>query len=232
MCCTYRYHGLAYADEVATAANICLQAYFEGRTITAGDVQKCLDYWKEHIAESGGGPKRDVCCEPHCKVPCCTDCKFCHRYICHPRRDVPYTDENEISEEIKEVYKNYNHLRRKQIAYYEDYQAPVRSSILCQKCGCRRFWGRKGCCFCTEGCNHCGRKAGDPAPPFEHRDVDDECNASAILRNVLGAPPNNVVYRQWEFKDESSKEMIIVTYGGSNSSSSSSSDVEAGIKQN
>jgi hypothetical protein len=111
---------------------------------------------------------------------------------------------------MEEVYEEYNALRRKQIEAYEKYQGPVRSSTFCRKAGCRRFFGRKGCIFCTEGCNHFERKAGDPAPPFDHRDIDDENDASVILRKVLGPPPPNVVYRRWELTE--SNEPVLMTY--------------------
>ena len=45
------------------------------------------------------------------------------------------------------------------------------------------------------------RKAGEPAPPFDHRDMDDENDASIILRKVMGDPPSNVVYTRWEWSD-------------------------------
>jgi len=63
MCCTYRYTGLADADETAFAAGIALQAYFEGRNITRDDMNKCLDHFREKISERTDpeGRKRDVC---------------------------------------------------------------------------------------------------------------------------------------------------------------------------
>jgi hypothetical protein len=226
MCCTYRYYGLARPDEVAAAASICLQAYFEGRTITPDEVKRCLEYWEHHVSESGGGPKRDVCCEPTCRVPCPSDCSFCYAHMCHPRRIIPY-DRDDITDELKEIYGKSNYLLKRQIEYYNKYQGPVRSSTVCRKAGCRRFCGRKGCLFCTEGCDHFDRKAGEPAPPFYHRDVDDENDASVILRKILGPPPNNVVYKRWEFQDESNtNEPTMVTY------SADGVDVEEGHKRN
>ena len=212
MCCTYRYPGFADPDEVAAAASICLQAYFEGRSITPENLQQCLDYWHAHISEAGDGPKRDVCCEPHCILPCPSDCSFYHKYICHPRRKLPVND-YQVTEELKEVFSKSNALRKKQIDHYQHYQGPIRSSTFCRKCGCRRFCGRHGCCFCTEGCDHFDRKSGDPAPPFDHHDVDDENDASVILRKVLGDPPKNVVCRRWEFENESSNDVVLRTYG-------------------
>jgi len=62
-CCSYRYTGLADADETAFAAGIALQAYFEGRKISKEDMDKCLEYYREHISEKTDpeGRKRDVC---------------------------------------------------------------------------------------------------------------------------------------------------------------------------
>jgi len=63
MCCTYRYNGLADADETAFAAGIALQAYFEGRKITREEMNKCLDHYHDNISERTDpeGRKRDVC---------------------------------------------------------------------------------------------------------------------------------------------------------------------------
>jgi hypothetical protein len=74
--------------------------------------------------------------------------------------------------------------------------------------GCRRCFGRKGCCFCTEGCNHFDRKPGDPAPPFDDDDVDDYFDASAILFKVVGPPPPNVVIRRWRWNPEQKKQVL------------------------
>jgi hypothetical protein len=68
--------------------------------------------------------------------------------------------------------------------------------------------GRKGVCFCTEGCNHCDRKAGDPAPPLDVHDFDDECDASTILIKVLGPPPANVCIRRWRWDPELQKNVL------------------------
>ena len=63
MCCTYRYPGLADADETAFAAGIALQAYFEGRKISREEMNMCLEYYHENISERTDpvGRKRDVC---------------------------------------------------------------------------------------------------------------------------------------------------------------------------
>jgi len=90
-------------------------------------------------------------------------------------------------------------------------------------CGCRRCFGRRGCCFCTEGCSkesrefNKSRKAGDPAPPFEHRDWDDDNDASKVLMKVLGDPPKDVMYTRWDY-DEERAENVLVTYPKSSSS--------------
>lgn len=70
--------------------------------------------------------------------------------------------------------------------------------------------------FCTEGCSNCcylrNRQPGDPAPaPFEHRDIDDENDASLVLRKVLGDPPANVAYSRWVY-DEERNEHTLMTY--------------------
>ena len=76
--------------------------------------------------------------------------------------------------------------------------------------GCRRFFGRKGVIFCTEGCTDCDRKAGEPAPPVEHHDFDDELDASTLLMQVLGPPPPNVVIRRWRWDPESQRNILDV----------------------
>jgi hypothetical protein len=86
--------------------------------------------------------------------------------------------------------------------------------------GCRRFCGRRGFLFCTEGTcldrnpnNRCFSKQSlDPAPPFTTRDIDDENDASVVLMKVLGPPPANVRYRRWMWNEEK-KEMEIRVIG-------------------
>lgn len=95
MCfCTYRYPGMADAEEVAFASSIALQAYFEGRKITKEDMDKCVAYWRENISEENDpeGRKRDVCCEPY-YVPFPT-CEWLYEH-CHSKREVPYGDDDE-----------------------------------------------------------------------------------------------------------------------------------------
>jgi hypothetical protein len=97
--CTYRYYGLADADEVTFASSIALQAYFEGRPITAQDMEKCIAFWNENISEQTDpvGRKRKVCCEPY-YIPCLDGTTF---YKCiHHKRNIPYED---ASDETKEV---------------------------------------------------------------------------------------------------------------------------------
>jgi len=200
MCCSYRYYGLADGDEVAAAANIALQAYYEGRAMTKDDMDRCLEYWRTELSElyDPKGKARPVCCKGY-DMPLCR-CLLCYEYVFHQKREIPFKDD-EVTNELAEVYARSEYLRRKQITIYKSFIAKQRTSTVCRKCGCRRCHGRKGCCFCTEGCNHMDRKAGEPAPPFDHRDMDDENDASIILRKVMGDPPSNVVYTRWEWSD-------------------------------
>ena len=144
-CCTYRYEGLADADETAFAAGIALQAYYEGRVITPDDMQKCIRYWKVNISEMEDpiGRKRDVCCEPFC-IPCCT-CLPCYQCT-HHHRNNPFDDEEdpECTAEWMEVYNKYVQLREKQIHNYKTFIGPVRNSTLCRAAGCKRVFGRRG----------------------------------------------------------------------------------------
>ena len=55
------------------------------------------------------------------------------------------------------------------------------------------------------------RKHGDPFPPFEHRDLDDDSDASKILMKVLGDPPKDVIYTRWDY-DEERGENVLVSY--------------------
>jgi hypothetical protein len=99
--CTFTYTGLAHPDEVAFVCSIALQAYFEGRAITKEDMDKCINFWRENIAEESDPirRKRQVCCEPY-YVPC-PEGTTCHA-MCHPKRDIPYPDEH-VTPEIREV---------------------------------------------------------------------------------------------------------------------------------
>jgi hypothetical protein len=72
---------------------------------------------------------------------------------------------------------------------------PRRMSSICRVLGCRRMFGRKGFFFCSEDINKIlTHKAGDPAPPFTHKDIDDDNDAARVLQTVLGDPPKNVLY--------------------------------------
>jgi hypothetical protein len=195
--CSYHYGGLADAQESAFAASIALQAYFEGRSITPEDMKQCLEYWRDNMCERMDPLRRKhpVCCEPFC-IPTPT-CGLCYK-LAHPRRKIPHGVETATAETV-EVYEAYERERLKQIERYETFTGPVQTSTLCRLCGCRRAFGRKGCCFCTEGCTNCDRKAGDPAPPLEVHDWDDDLDASSILIKVLGPPPRNVVIRRWRW---------------------------------
>jgi hypothetical protein len=102
-----------------------------------------------------------------------------------------------------QVYDKYESDRTKQIENYSANHGPVGdTSTICRALGCRRFFGRKGVIFCTEGCSNCSRKAGDPAPPFEDQDFDDTWDAQIVLMSVLGPPPSNVVVRRWKYDPE------------------------------
>ncbi|GAX15728.1 hypothetical protein FisN_3Hh203 [Fistulifera solaris] len=205
-CCTYKYRGLAHPDETAFASSIALQAFFEGRNLSKEDMDKCIAYWRDNISEQTDPSrrKRPVCCEPLC-APCCT--LSCIQRLTHPKRNIPYKGDD-VTDELEEVYRRYNAEAESQIQYYNSFYAPVRLSTFCRAWGCRRVCGRKGVCFCTEGCNHCDRKAGDPAPPLDVHDFDDECDASTILIKVLGPPPANVCIRRWRWDPELQKNVL------------------------
>lgn len=205
-CCVYQYRGLTYPDEVSFAASIALQAYFEGRAITPGDMRQCLVFWKQNISEREDpvGRKRPVCCEPY-YVPM-PDCAGCYRGT-HLERRIPYEDED-VTAELRDVYEKYEKERLKQIESYETYYGPVQNSTLCRQGGWRRCYGRKGFCFCTEGCKSSYRKEGEPAPPFDVHDFDDEWDASGVLMKVLGPPPPNVVIRRWRWDPEKGENFI------------------------
>lgn len=70
-------------------------------------------------------------------------------------------------------------------------------------------------------CWLCKKNKGDPSPPFSHRDLDDDNDASIVLRKVLGDPPSNVRYIRWMY-DEEKNENVLVTYPGS------TADIEKG----
>jgi hypothetical protein len=198
--CSYRYSGLAYPDEVAFVASIALQAYFEGRVIGPIEVQKCIDFWRQSISERWNPTTRKspVCCEPII-VPT-PKCFYCYN-LTHPSRKNPYPDGHTTSD-LKDIYKLYTTERNRQIVDYESFTGPFHQSTICRSCGCRRFFGRKGCCFCTEGCRNCSRKAGEPAPPFDEHDFVDDWDASTVLLVVLGPPPKNVVIKRWRWDPE------------------------------
>jgi len=214
-CCTYRYDGIADADETAFASGVALQAYYEGRVITKDDMEKCIQYWKENVSEMEDpiSKKRDVCCEPFC-IPCCT-CALCYEFVCNPPRKNPLNeDDPECTAEWLEIYNQHSELRKKQLHNYKTFFGPVRNGTVCRAAGCRRVLGRRGLIFCTEGCcddpnSSCSmKKQGDPAPPFSTRDIDDEHDASVVLQRVLGDPPLNVAYRRWQWDDENQLDMV------------------------
>lgn len=118
---------------------------------------------------------------------------------------------SDLSSALSQVYSHYAESREKQIETYKSFTGPAQYSTLCRACGCRRVFGRRGFFFCTEGCCSEQQKPGDPAPPFDHRDIDDDNDASVVLRKVLGEPPANVVYKRWMY-DEECNEQVMVTW--------------------
>ena len=218
LCCTYRYAGLADGDEAAFASNIALQAYFEGRKITAQDMEKCLEYWRQHVSEfyDPEGKKRGAMCEP-CYVPCFPSSWF-YRNLCQRQRIIPSSLDASIPQ-VKEAYDKYERLRQKQTQRWINFRQPRRLSTICQVFGCRRFFGRKGFLFCTEGCNdnpragccyrNLHRQSGGPFPPPAHPDWEDDHDAVRVLQAVLGDPPRNVVYQRWEWDDETKGYVVV-----------------------
>ena len=217
--CVYPYNGIANPDETSFAMSIALQAYFEGRKITKADMDKCLEYWRENIAEHTNleERRRKVCMENACRFPM-PSCKWCYQLV-RPKRNNPYgadgkkdDDHYVTSEELQEVYDTYNQECQQQIQRYNDYLHPVKYAHLCSACGCRRCFGRKGFFFCTEGCDKKSKqyefKEGDPAPPFIDRDIDDENDASMILFKVLGDPPANVRIKRWIWDEDQQKHVL------------------------
>jgi hypothetical protein len=269
LCCTYKYDGIANADEFQFIASIILQCYYENRIITPDDITKCLSYWYNTISERSNPiqRKRPVCCEPY-YVPTCT-CTKIYKHV-HPYRPIPYGDDDndddnddandiiistndeniisnkndnntctkkmngrsttttkikkrfEITDQLRDVYNTYEIERVQQNNKYEQYYGPVHYSTLCRGFGCRRCFGRKGCCFCTEGCDTCwyehynnncsSSRSGSSssnnnnhiAPPITcDHDIDDEWDASTILMHVLGPPPKNVIIERWRYDPES-----------------------------
>jgi hypothetical protein len=207
LCCSYRYQNVADPEETAAASSLALQAYFEGRHMTRHDMEVCLRYWRENVSECADpvGRRREVCCGP-LGVPCPSGVR-CYRNVCQMKRPSPYASEANQTEELHKVYDDYERSRRRQIERYESFVGPVQKSTLCRASDCRRVWGRRGLFFCTEGCFQCCRSdavgrlgPGEPFPPCQHRDLDDDHCASTILAACLGDPPSNVVYRKWERK--------------------------------
>jgi hypothetical protein len=208
MCfCSYQYSGLAYPDEVAFAASIALQSYFEGRAIGPDEMQQCINFWRHHISERWNpiDRKRPICCEPII-VPTPT-CACCYKFS-HPSRKNPYS-ENGSTDNLKSVYEQYDRESKAQVKLFHSLYGPMYLSTLCRSCGCRRIFGRKGCCFCTEGCNNCSR-VDDVAPPFDVCDFDNDWDASTVLMKVLGPPPKNVCIRRWRWDPETAENYLEV----------------------
>lgn len=216
LCCSYRYHGLANGDEVAAASNLALQAYYEGRPITRADMDAALDYWRQNVSEehSPKERKRPVVCEDKCCIPCCCTGSLCYTKVYQCRRKIP--PHLEATPEIRQVYDNYETLRKRQIRRYREFKAPLQLSTCCKALGCQRCCGRKGVCFCTEGCHpqttvgccyghvkNDGRQ--DPFPPSVHQDWDDDNDAARIWETVCGNPPPNVEYKRWTYDEANSE---------------------------
>jgi hypothetical protein len=212
LCCSYRYTNLADADEFAFAASIALQAFFEGRPISSKhDMDRCVYYWRSHIAEKTAPVerKRPVCCEDTCTVTNPWNGLRAYKNWTHPKRNIPYSDNSRVTPQLVEAYANYERLRTKQIHHYDRFIRPTRTNTVCKIMGCRRLFGRRGCCFCTEDCDKskcCSHQKGQPAPPFSHShnggDWDDDNDAARILMRVLGPPPTDVLYTRYEDKHE------------------------------
>mmetsp|Transcript_27282 Transcript_27282/g.57151 ORF Transcript_27282/g.57151 Transcript_27282/m.57151 type:complete len:488 (-) Transcript_27282:84-1547(-) len=202
--CVYPYQGLAYPDEVAFACSIALQAYFEGRGISPEDMEKCLEFWRENVSEiENPHLRREACCEP-AKVPCC-QMEGCYRCYHSPRK-IPFAD-SEVSDRTKEAYEKYGKESAEQIARYNKISS-TQYNTFCKAMGCRRFFGRKGFIFCTEGCTHCDRKAGEVYPPPEHHEIEDDFDASSVLMKVVGPPPSNVVIKRWRWDPEKNEHIM------------------------
>mmetsp|Transcript_26970 Transcript_26970/g.58481 ORF Transcript_26970/g.58481 Transcript_26970/m.58481 type:complete len:507 (+) Transcript_26970:93-1613(+) len=217
--CTYRYYGIADGDETAFASSLALQAYFEGRKISREDMDKCLEYWRENISEMANpvDHKRPVMCEPFsCPFP---QGARLYKCICQMKRTIPYKSDDLRTEELQEIYDQYDENRTKQLKRYVEFKGPVQNSTFCKCLGCRRCMGRKGVIFCTEGCcdtagccySDLEAQPGDPFVPFAHADIDDDNDASKVLQSVLGNPPSNVVYKRWEKDEETGKFTAVVT---------------------
>ena len=137
------------------------------------------------------------------------------------KRVAPFAGDDMKSEELKEIYDKYESDRHRQIERYEKFKGPVQNSSFCKCLGCRRVFGRKGCCFCTEGCKDTAgccykdlnAQPDDPFVPFAYVDIDDDNDAAKVLQTVLGDPPSNVVYKRWERDEETGKFKVVVQGG-------------------
>jgi len=123
--CVYTYSGFENPDEVAFASSIALQAYFEDRAITRDDMDRCIEFWRNHISEEGDpiGRKRPVMCEPY-HVPC-YDCYHWYRWT-HPKRDIPYADD-EVTDQVKEVSSELRSIPGLLTAF----DSPTKSNVCC-----------------------------------------------------------------------------------------------------
>ena len=132
--------------------------------------------------------------------------------LCSERMSAPVPPP--VSQDVLfQVSEQHRRLREKQVDNYKAFVGPVRNGTVCRAAGCRRVFGRRGLIFCTEGCcdapdSSCRfMRKGEAAPPFSYRDIEDEHDASVVLRAVLGEPPANVVYRRWRWNEKNELEL-------------------------
>lgn len=196
----YIYHGLADPDEASFASNIALQAYFEGRKLTHEEMNKCVQYYQEHIVPKPP-PPRDL-----------RKTSWLFRFLLavldfvrsvlkgevvyrmtHPVRNPPYKSP---TPETNRVYELYAQDREKDLNRF--YNMQMHDYIPPRSCGCDRWFGRKGVFFCTEDIDKCfTHKKKSVAPPLETPFAYDlgEYSAADVLRRVVGPPPAEVVHR-------------------------------------
>lgn len=144
------------------------------------------------------------------------------------KREIPYHGDK-VTDHIRNAYERYEQKRQTQIDAYASFEGPVYNGTLCKSLGCRRFFGRKGFCFCTEGCDNCDRKAGEPAPPVEIHDMDDEWDASRVMMEVLGPPPANVLIKRWRWDEVEQKYVLDSVGGGTRKDEAKNVSADVGI---
>jgi hypothetical protein len=106
---------------------------------------------------------------------CCSSPYSARRY--------PYPEDDHLEEENVPI-RTFGKYRSGSVLVPDD----IGGFTFHQALGCRRVFGRKGLFFCTEGSSDCcwlrHKKPGDPPPPLEHRDLDNDNDASVVLRKV------------------------------------------------